>query len=178
MNVNKQIILSALFVALAVAMGYLFLLIPNVEMISAVVFIAGVMVGPLFGMLVGLTAEFIFSFFNPMGAAMPPLLFAQVISFALIGLVGGLVSRPANRLWRTALVYGVCGFALTLFYDVLTTLSFAVFIAGNDLKKIISLFATGLLFNVTHSVTNTLIFMTVVPAVLFGIERYRQNNMR
>jgi LytS/YehU family sensor histidine kinase len=173
MNMNKQIILSALFVALAVAMGYLFLLVPNVEMISATVFMAGAVVGPVLGLLIGLIAELIFSLFNPMGAAAPPLLFAQVFSFSLIGLVGGFVGLPGTKMWRSVLLYGLCGFFLTLLFDVLTTLSFALFIAGNDLPKIMALFTTGILFYVTHSVINTVIFMTIVPAVLLGIQRYQ-----
>lgn len=173
MNVNKQIILSALFVALAVALGYLFLLVPNVELISATVFMAGAVVGPIFGLLIGLTAELIFSLFNPMGTAAPPLLIAQVFSFALIGLVGGFVGMPGKKIWLSVLLYGVCGFFLTMLFDVLTTLSFAVFIAGDDLQKIIALFTTGILFYITHSVINTVIFMTIVPAVLVGIQRYQ-----
>lgn len=173
MNLNRQIILSALFTALAVTMGYFFLMVPNVEMISATVFMAGVILGPLLGLLVGLTAELIFSLFNPMGAAAPPLLVAQVLSFAIIGLVGGLAGMPRKKIWRSMLIYGICGFFLTLLFDVLTTLSFAVFIAADDMKKIITMFSAGLLFYITHSVINTIIFSTIVPAVLVGVRRYR-----
>ncbi len=173
MTINRQIILSALFTALAVAMGYLFIMVPNVEMISATVFMAGAICGPLFGLLIGFTAELIFSLFNPMGAAAPPLLVAQVLSFAIIGLVGGLVGMPGKKVWRPMVIYGLCGFFLTLLFDVLTTLSFAVFIAGDDLKKIMAMFSTGLLFNITHLVTNTIIFSTIVPAVLVGVRRYQ-----
>ena len=161
-------------------MGYLFLLVPNVEMISATVFIAAAFVGPLYGILIGGCAELIFSLFNPMGAAAPPLLVAQVFSFMLFGLVGGLVGLPKTKpLWRTMILCGVCGFFLTLVYDVLTTLSFSIFMAGDNLEKIITIFSTGILFYVIHSLVNTMIFTTIVPAILYGIQRYSvfQNNV-
>lgn len=174
MIINRKIILSAVFTALAVSMGYLFLLIPNVEMISATVFIAGAVVGPVYGLFIGLSAALLFSLLNPMGAAAPPLLIAQLMCFMLIGFVGGLVGLPAKeRLWQKSLLYGLCGFLLTMIYDLLTTLSFAVFIAAEDPKKFATIFASGITFYVTHSVVNTIIFMTIVPAALFGIRRYQ-----
>lgn len=169
-----KIILSAIFVALAIAMGYSFLLVPNVEMISATVFIAGVVVGPRWGLLVGFAGELIFSLFNPLGTAAPPLLIAQVFCFMIIGWVGGLVGMPKQRQFRRlALIYGTAGLFLTLLYDVLTTLSFAIFIAGENLRKIVTIFTTGAIFYLTHVLVNTLIFAVVVPIILLGIRRYQ-----
>ncbi|MBN1480426.1 ECF transporter S component [candidate division KSB1 bacterium] len=174
----KKIVLSALFVALAVAMGYLFLLIPNVEMISATVFIAGAVVGARWGLLVGFVSELIFSLFNPMGAAAPPLLVAQLFCFMIIGFFGGLIGLPKQvKLWRFSLVCGLAGFFLTLLYDVLTTLSFALFIAGDDLRKLLTIFTAGAVFNATHSLINTIIFTIIVPAILIGIQRYQTSHV-
>ncbi len=173
---NKKIILSALFVALAVAMGYAFVLVPNVEMITATVFIAGMIVGPIYGIIVGFTAEFIFSLLNPLGAAAPPLLIAQVLSFSLIGLVGGLVGMPrTTKMWRHTVLYGCCGFGLTMVYDILTTLSFAVFAVDGDMRKILTIFATGFVFYLAHSAVNTVIFATIVPLLVLGIYHYQTN---
>lgn len=173
-RLNKTIILSALLVALAVAIGYLFVFVPNVEMITATVFVAGMVVGPLFGMLVGAIAELIFSLLNPVGAAAAPLLVAQVISFALVGLAGGLVGMPGKKSpWLYAALYGGCGFFLTLIFDVLTTLSFALFNAGGDIKKILAFFGSGLPFYLMHIIVNTIIFVTIVPLLAYGIQRYQ-----
>jgi hypothetical protein len=176
MTINRKIILSAVFTALAVSMGYLFLLIPNVEMISATVFIAGAVVGPVYGLFIGLSAELLFSLLNPMGAAAPPLLIAQLTCFMLIGFVGGLVGLPSKeQLWQKSLFYGLYGLLLTIIYDTLTTLSFAVFIAAKDPNKLVTIFASGITYYATHSLVNTIIFMTIVPAVLFGIRRYQMS---
>jgi len=168
--------LSALFSALAVGMGYLFILVPNVEMITATVFIAGSIMGPLHGALIGLAAELIYSAFNPFGMAIPPLLIAQVLCFALIGFVGGIVGSRAMR--STPLrfcVLGLCGFLLTLFYDVATTLSFALYTAGTDVQKLASTFALGITFYAVHSLGNTLIFVTVVPGVQMALRHYSKS---
>ena len=158
-------------------MGYLFLLIPNVEMITATVFIAGTVVGPLWGLAVGALSEFIYSFFNPYGAAMPPLLVAQVLSFGLIGLVGGLFGQLTFRSLTAKLVLlGLCGLLLTLVFDILTTLSFTLFVAGTDWNKILTTFSVGISFYATHALINTLIFVTIVPIILKAIERYLNVN--
>ena len=165
--------MSALFAALAVGMGYLFILVPNVEMITATVFIAGGIVGPLHGAVIGLLAELIYSAFNPFGMAIPPLLIVQVLCFAFIGYVGGVVSsRNSPSTPLRFFVLGVCGFFLTLFYDVATTLSFALFTAGTDLQKLASTFVFGITFYAVHSIGNTLIFVTVVPGVQMALRRY------
>ncbi|MBN1559888.1 ECF transporter S component [candidate division KSB1 bacterium] len=170
---KNRAVLSAMFVALSVAMGYFFLAVPNVEMISATVFIAGAVVGPLYGALIGGSAELLFSLFNPMGSAAPPLLVAQVLAFALIGALGGCVGSPGGMpLWRKMIVYGLCGFWLTLFYDALTTLSFTIYMAGFDLQKLAAIFTAGALFTLTHVLVNTAIFTTIVPFILLGIQRY------
>ena len=125
-----------MLIALSVGMGYLFILVPNVEMLTATVFIAGGIVGPVYGLIIGLFAELIYSLFNPFGMAMPPLLIAQVLVFSLIGFVGGVVgridiARPVLR-W---VVLGASGFLLTLIFDVATTLSFAIFTAGTSILR-------------------------------------------
>ncbi len=154
-------------------MGYLFILVPNVEMITATIFIAGLVLGPFHGAIVGLLAELIYSSSNAYGAAMPPLLLAQIISFALVGWVGGLVGRrEIHPLSLRVFVFGVCGLLLTLFYDVLTTLSFALFNFGFDLKKIVSSFLVGVSFYAVHIFVNTIIFVVVVPVVQSALHRY------
>lgn len=165
--------LAGIFTALSVAMGYLFLLIPNVELITATVFIAGTVVGPLWGLAVGALSELVYSSFNPYGAAMPPLLVAQVLCFALIGLVGGLFGRLTFRsLFSRLITLGACGLLLTLLFDVLTTLSFTLFVAGTNWSKILTTFSVGISFYATHAFINTLIFVTIVPIILKTIDRY------
>ncbi len=154
-------------------MGYIKPPIPNVEFFTATVFIAGFAVGPLYGALIGLLAEFIYSFFNPLGAPLPPTLLAQIICMAVVGYAGGFFQK---RGWQNAsrnvriVLTGLMGFLLTLFFDVLTTLSFVVFVAGLDLAKIMGNFAFGMGFYLIHLCANTIIFFTIVPLIISRLQ--------
>ena len=79
--------------------------------------------------------------------ASPPLFIAQVISFALIGLAGGLMGRshvPSNIIGY--LKIGLAGMGLTLMYAVLTTLSFVLFM-GFSSQSFLAAFISGLGFS-------------------------------
>jgi uncharacterized membrane protein len=171
---KNPLILSGVLSALCIVIGYLFLLIPNVEMITAAVFISGAVVGPRYGALVGVTSELIYSLFNPYGAPATPLLIVQIFCFALVGFCGGWAGRRARRRSvSTVVVFGGLGLALTLIYDLLTTLSFSLFLSGYDLKKTIAFFITGAPFYLIHSVVNLVIFATAVPWILSRIQSFQ-----
>ncbi len=164
---SKKIILASILAALSVAIGYLFLYIPNVEMITATVFISGVLTGPLLGLCIGLTAETLYSVFNPYGMPILPLLLAQVFCFGLIGWSGGVLRRKIITCdWKCVLFSGAAGFVLTLVYDVLTTMSFIIVTFKLSLNKIVAVFSTGMLFYLTHIGVNTLLFIIVVPVII------------
>jgi len=171
-TLQKKIILAALLTALAVTVGYIFLYIPNVELITATIFITGFIMGPLFGIIIGVVAEFLFSMFNPYGVPLLPLLIAQLIAFGLIGFVGGiyrLTFTTKKSYIKRIIIPAICGFVLTLIYDILTSLSFVVFATDVNLEKIISIFIAGLVFYITHTGINTLIFATIVPILLIRL---------
>jgi len=171
---HHKIIQCALLTAASIAIGYLFLLLPNFEFVTASIFISGFLMGPLYGLLIGLTAEFLFSMFNPFGAPSLPLLIAQVLSMAVVGWAGGMVGRthwldlPAavRMAW-----FGLMGFFCTLVFDMLTTLSFAVFIAGGDRRKMAMTFISGMVFYLVHLQVNTVGFAVLVPVMLKRLKR-------
>ncbi len=170
---RKKIILASLLTALSVTVGYIFLLIPNVELITATVFISGFIMGPLFGAIIGIIAEFLFSMFNPYGVPMFPLLMAQIITFGFIGFVGGIYRLTFNKKksYITRFIFpALYGFVLTLIYDILTSLSYVVFATDVNIKKIITMFISGMVFYMTHAGVNTLIFATIVPILLIRLQ--------
>ena len=151
------------FVALAIALNLVLLPIPNVELISFVVFSSGYLLGVTEGGMVGLLAMFLYSVFNPMGIPPLPILMAQVISMALIGASGGMVARLR---WLSGakivgfLVVGLAGLVLTLVYDLLTNLAVA-YMAG----QLIPVLVGGAFFSLIHIVSNTIIFTALSPAI-------------
>jgi hypothetical protein len=168
---QKKYLLTAMLVALCVVLGYLkyiFIIVPNVELITAGIFISGYLVGPWFGGMVGFSAELIFSVFNPSGTPMLPLLAAQVLSMILVGATGGIIGKyhffkkiSATKIAGAA----VAGLLLTLFYDVTTSLAGAVSFVGTDKSKLLTMFLAGMAFYLTHMLSNTIIFAVLVPAV-------------
>jgi uncharacterized membrane protein len=155
----------SLFIALGVALGYAHV-VPNVELVSATIFIGGFLLGIKEGIFVGAATEGIYSMFNPYGTPSLPLWFAQVISMALAGAFGGILGKKIFSIHKKQmLTIGMIGFLSTLIFDVLTTLSF-VFTMASSIKQIVGSFVFGLSFYMTHLLSNTVIFLTLVPAVL------------
>ena len=155
--------------ALCVVIGYAFALIPNIEMMTASIFISGYITGPLYGSFVGAIAIGIYSMFNPYGSAIPPLLVAQMVSMGCVGFTGGFCRKKgmlANISWLKIVLCACAGFLLTLLYDFLTTISSAYIIIGTDTVKLLASFIAGIAFYLTHWIVNTIIFATIVPLVI------------
>jgi uncharacterized membrane protein len=83
----------ALFSALCYVLGWMFLWLPNVNLMFFVVFSAGFLWGIGPGLAVGAIGEWLFTFFNPGGPTDPLTTFAQVFGMALGGLFGALFER-------------------------------------------------------------------------------------
>lgn len=162
----------ATFVAVTVALGFLFIMIPNVEMVTASIFLAGYVLGSKKGVIIGIVAEFLYSMLNPYGVASPPLLLGQIISMAIVGYTGGIlypVISKTNKQILKLVQLAIAGFGLTLLFDFLTTVSFAIFMA-ETLNKIIASIISSLIYGVpfylTHILVNTLIFATILPLII------------
>lgn len=166
----NNLIRASIFTSLGIGMGYSLLLIPNVELITFIVFTAGLVMGPAWGLLVGATSEFVFSALNPLGSGLvfPPLIIGQVAGMALTGLMGG-VLKPF--FWRKflntpgILALGVTGFILTFIFDSITTLSYPVS-AGFGFPQTLALYLSGIGFTLLHQVTNFFVFTLGLPRVL------------
>jgi len=162
-SIVKKISLLGVFVSLGVTLGYGFSYIPNIELVTATVFISGFLLGIRAGFLVGLLTESIYSLFNPYGAAAPPLFIAQVVSMSITGMMGGIIGKGNMGFKkRDLIIFGLAGLVSTLIFASLTTLSFLIF-TGLSLKKLLGI---GLGFYITHIVSNTIIFILIVPLIL------------
>ena len=162
----QKIALMGAFIALGNALGYAFISIPNVELITATIFIAGYVLGIKYGIVVGIITEAIYSLFNPFGMAAPPLLFAQVVSMGITGFLGGSLGKQnsGSRLWHH-ITTGAAGLFSTFIFAFLTTISYVTF-TGFDLNKIMASIVYGLGFYLLHMISNTVIFFTLVPVLI------------
>ena len=115
---TRDLIQTALMVALCVAIGYLMVFIPNVELLSAAVFVCGVLRGSRRGALVGVLTMVLFGTINPMGVSPLPMFVAQLLGMAVVGAAGGLLAAEASAR-RLAVWSAVAGFLLAVFNSVL-----------------------------------------------------------
>lgn len=170
----RKTIVAALFTATAVAFGYSLAQFPNIELISATVFVAGYVLGMKVGILVGAAAMFLYSMFNPYGIAFPPVLLAQVASMAVTGFAGGLFAsqRVRRTVWKASLTTGLTGLVLTAVFDFATTVATVLAVLwGGDanqafLPALAATFSFGAGFYALHLVSNTLIFALLVPPLV------------
>lgn len=172
MNLGK-IVKSAVFSATAIGLGFAFLVVPNIEFISVTIFLSGLYLGSKYGALVGGISIMIYSILNPMGSGLAylPLLIGQIISMIIIGILGSYLSfiLKKGKLKSRILFSGIAGFISTFIYDFITTISFPISV-GYSLNEIIIYGISGLIFTAMHLVSNTIIFMIVVPKFIERIE--------
>jgi hypothetical protein len=174
---TRRATLSGLLVALIVAAGYTLAAIPNVELVTLLVFVSGFLLGPRLGPVVGATSWGVYSALNPMGAAVPPVLAAQVASGALIGWAGA-VSGPIilERLPRSAgmLVCGLSGLVLTVVFQALVnTAAFFTFVDERGLSAFWAYLAAGIAFTAMHLLWNTAVFLVTLRPVMAVLNRFR-----
>lgn len=170
---------AAFLIAVCVVLGYLFMPVPNLEMITAGIFLSGLWMGPLYGLLVGFTAELIYSLFNPMGFPPPPLLVTQLMSMSLTGWAGGLMRDAivgrrffARGSWKSHFVLAGVGAVLTFVFDLLTNLSFPI-AAGFTPNQFRLALIMGLPFAAVHISVNALIFALIIPVFLNRFPNWR-----
>ena len=174
----------ALFTAAVMALGYALAWVPNVELMTLTIFLAGWLLGVVKGAVVGCMSAVLFSLFNPWGPPLPPVLVAQALGHSLVGVAGGALGmsgvlgvRPLGALITRrgdllgAVMMGAVGAFLTLFYDVSTNLAHAV--AMGLTHKVWAVIAAGLSFGFFHIVSNTAIFALLGPPSLRLVESRR-----
>ncbi len=161
--------ITAVFIALVVTLGYAFIFIPNVEAVTATIFISGFLLGKKRGAIVGLLGEFIYASINPYGVSMPPLLAAQLGSMGLIGFLGGVAGNrfKGKITFKTLLIlrFALWGILSTLIFDVATCIGFFA-VAGFSPRQMLANLALGLPFYAVHLISNAAIFASVVPVLL------------
>jgi len=182
---TSRVALTAIFVALASALGFLLVSVPNVELITFTIFASGSVLGRPRGMLVGALAFAIFSGLNPhgSGAAIPPLYVAQISAAALAGLAGGVSARlwraegDRRRLPGLAVAGGAFGLGLTVVYQGAVILGLAI--ASPELRTgVIAAIASNAFFSLLHVLSNTILFAVLASTVLPRLARLRVSEGR
>ena len=166
----ENLVRASIFCAMAIAMGYSLMMVPNIELITVTIFLSGVTLNLKWGAMVGLVAMAIYSGLNPLGSGLsfPPLFFAQIIGMSLCGIIGGIL-KPFFFVKKFSFLklflLGLAGFLVTFLYDVLTLVSYPLF-SGLGFPGIIASLIKGLGFTLLHEISNIFIFLITVPRVV------------
>lgn len=163
----RQITFIGIFIAMIIGLGYALALVPNIELVTALVFLSGVLMGFRKGLVVAIIGEFLFSALNPIGSGLlfPPMLISQVIAMAIISTVGALmrsfILKKSISVANTFLI-AATGFGVTLLYDVLVSAAYPLS-AGFGIRETIATIITGVSFSLLHLIANTFIFVFFIP---------------
>ena len=166
----ENLVRASIFCAMAIAMGYSLMMVPNIELITVTIFLSGVTLNLKWGAMVGLVAMAIYSGLNPLGSGLsfPPLFFAQIIGMSLCGIIGGIL-KPIFFVKKFSFLklflLGLAGFLVTFLYDVITLVSYPLF-SGLGFPGIIASLIKGLGFTLLHEISNIFIFLITVPRVV------------
>jgi len=166
----SNLVKAATFCAVAIGMGFSLILIPNIELITVVVFLSGLYLGIRWGGVVGMTSMAIYSGMNPMGSGLsfPPLFAMQIIGMSLTGIIGGLV-RPFFfvKQFNVFLIssLAILGFTVTLIYDMLTLIAYPI-AAGLGFSGMLAALIKGLGFTFLHEISNAIVFVVSIPRII------------
>ncbi len=137
--------------------------LPNIEPFTLVYFFIGYRYGLVWGIVIAGLGEFLYSAFNPFGAALPPVMVAQVVGMGIVGLCGGLFGHYDS--WRVCshsrrwglLAVAIC---LTLVFDLLTNLAM-VWTLGNLVEWLYA----AIPFSALHIAANSVLFVFAFPVL-------------
>jgi uncharacterized membrane protein len=164
MNTTK-IATVAILAALSIVTNYALSSIYNVKLMDLFTFVGGLLFGPVVGALVGVLSWSVYGALNPYGFV-PQIWIATMLSEAVYGAVGGMLSRTRTDFSKHSFARVVflanLGFLLTLAYDAVTNVVYAQVYGTNLLVA----FVLGAPFTLTHEISNALLFgLCVIPLI-------------
>ena len=177
----KTMATCALLAALAVSSSTALLIIPNVEMMTLILFITGYRYGIRAGISTTLVAIILYEMIvTAFFGWLPLVTLAKTPAYLLVTIIGSILGQAdqtsldniAEQLktsQNTSLVYGTIGLLLTLGYDLLTTLAFGISSFGFDLKALAVVYFLGLPFTIVHEASNFMLFFWF-PAIIQAMD--------
>ncbi|MFD2762262.1 ECF transporter S component [Lentibacillus juripiscarius] len=166
---NKQmstykLTLLALLAALAVVGRSAFAFLPNVQPVTSLVIICGLLLGPVAAILLALLTTFLSNMLLGMGIWT----IWQVVSWALIGLISGLIGKYPRRVP----IYVIVLFAVFsgYLYGFIISLT-AYSISGSFLPYYLS----GLIFDTNHAIGNGIFIILLYPMISYFFTKYAKN---
>jgi len=163
-NKSRWVAVTAIMSALALVGNYVLVAVPNVELGSGVLFVTAFLFGLEMGLWCVFIVSIIYALFNPWGPFIPTIWIAQVIGWIFMIITGMLLGRGrSSKYWTNWMIIelSVIGAVVTLFFDLITTLGYSIWLGIPYFLAVIG----GLTFMLMHVISNAIIFPAIVPSL-------------
>ncbi len=166
----REIVVLAIMCALAVAGRMIFYSFAQIKPVAAIVIITGICFGYQSGFLVGAMSIFVSNMFMGHGPWTP----WQMLTFALMGALAGIVFKSENKRPNKWLV-AIFGFVVTFVFGALILDTATIVIADTiSTGALIGALATGLPFNIVHATSTAVFLLLLTNPILDKMQRVKQ----
>lgn len=166
----RELTVMACIAAAAVASRAAFYSLPQVKPMCAVLIIAASAFGGEVGFMLGVLSVFLSNFIFGQGAWTPFQMFGMALTVYLCGKLFYKTKLGKNKM-AVCVIGGLLCFAV---YGFIVDLS-SVFIMSADysLKSVLSIFASGISFNIIHGITTAVLLFIGYNPIMEKLERIR-----
>lgn len=163
MNTYKLTLL-ALLASLAVVGRYVFVFLPNVQPVTSLIIICGLLLGPFAAIILAILTTFLSNMMLGMGIWT----IWQVVSWGLIGLISGILGKlPGKLSFFVIVIFSVFSGYFYGFVISLTTYT----IAGEFWPY----YLAGLPFDTYHAIGNAVFMILLYPIITGFFKKYAKN---
>lgn len=167
---TSEIVIVAMMIALCVASRSVMAFIPQMKPTCALVIVTAIAFGPNVGFVTGSLSMFVSNFLFSQGMFTP----FQMLGMGLVGFFCGLIfsgkSYHTNRI-AVSLVGGILSFAV--YGLVVDSCSVLMMVTEYTPKAVLSVYASGLTFNVIHGVTTAILLFFINKPMTDKFSRLR-----
>lgn len=163
MNTYK-ITLIALLAALGVVGRVFFVFLPNVQPVTSLIIICGIILGPVSAILLALLTTFLSNVFLGMGIWT----IWQIVSWGIIGIMSGLIGKVFSKIpiYLIVIYSVICGY----FYGLIISLT-TYQVTG----KFWPYYLAGLPFDTNHAIGNAVFIILLYPPIRYLFKKYAHN---
>ena len=163
----RDIVLSAVMIAVAVAGRVIFYPVPQFKPMSAVIIVTGICLGPDVGFLVGASSAFLSNMVFTQGVWTP----FQMIAFGTIGFVSGLF-RDSEKITKRPYLCTFGFIAGCFIYGLLVEGSTLIFLdEGSSLMSILAVYARAVPANIMHGISTAVFLWIFGPSMIGKLKR-------
>lgn len=165
-----EIVILSVMIALCVASRAVMAFIPQVKPTCALVIVSAIAFGPNVGFVIGSLSMFVSNFIFGQGLYTP----FQMLGMGLVGFFCGLLfcgSRKKTSRFAVSIIGGLMCFAV--YGLAVDSCSVLTMVTEYTPKAVLSIYASGLLFNLIHGLTTALLLFFICKPMADKFQRLR-----